>query len=95
LLYDEKTERKRNSIEDGILTRNHLTTYRNVELETIEMASYWQKRKEKVAYTVRQNTFCLKACLHSAHIENIEKRMRNFAPTATTAAWRQCGFCTS
>ncbi len=28
--------------------------------------------------TVRQKTFCLKACLHSAQIENIEKRMRNF-----------------
>ena len=33
----------------GILTRNHLTTYRNVELARIEMASYWQKRKEQVA----------------------------------------------
>ena len=42
----------RNSNKDGILTRNQLTTYRNVELETINKASYWQKRKEKVAYNV-------------------------------------------
>ena len=41
--------KKRNSIEKGILIRNQLTTYRNVELETINLASYWQKRKEKVA----------------------------------------------
>lgn len=27
-----------------------MTTYRNVESETIEMASYWQKRKQQVAY---------------------------------------------
>ena len=42
--------KKRNSIEKGILIRNQLTTYRNVELETIDKASYWQKRKEQVAY---------------------------------------------
>ena len=42
--------KKRNSIEKGILIRNQLTTYRNVELTRIEMASYWQKRKELVAY---------------------------------------------
>ena len=42
----------RNSNKDGILTRNQLTTYRNVELETINKASYWLKRKEKVAYNV-------------------------------------------
>ncbi len=40
----------RNSNKDGILTRNNLTTYRNVELETIDMASYLQKRKQQVAY---------------------------------------------
>jgi hypothetical protein len=43
--------KKENSIEDEILTRNHLTTYRNVELETIDKASYQQKRKELVAYS--------------------------------------------
>ena len=40
----------RNSKKDGILTRNNLTAYRNVESETIEMASYWQERKKQVAH---------------------------------------------
>ena len=34
----------RNSNKDGILTRNQLTTYRNIELTRIDKASYWQKR---------------------------------------------------
>ena len=42
--------KKENSIEHEILTRNHLTTYRNVELKTIDKASFQQKRKELVAY---------------------------------------------
>ena len=42
--------KKENYIEHEILTRNHLTTYRNAELETIDKASYLQKRKELVAY---------------------------------------------
>ncbi len=42
--------KKENSIEDEILTRNHLTTYKNIELKTIDKASYQQKRKALVAY---------------------------------------------
>ena len=42
--------KKENSIEHEILTRNHLTNYRNVKLKTIDKASYQHKRKELVAY---------------------------------------------
>jgi len=69
--------KKENSIEDEILTRNHLTTYRNVELARIEMASYWQKRKKKVAYYVWTKYFLLKSlpsfCTYRKHRETHAK----------------------
>ncbi len=45
----EKRERY-NSIEEGILTRNQLTTLRNKELQTIDKASHQENLKELVAY---------------------------------------------
>ena len=41
--------KKENSIKHEIPTRNLLKTYRNIELKTIDKASYQQKRKELVA----------------------------------------------
>ncbi len=69
--------KKRNSIEKGILIRNQLTTYRNVELTRIEMASYWQKRKEKVANDSLTTNTLLKSlpsfCTYRKHRETHAK----------------------
>jgi predicted ATPase len=47
--FRRQTERKKILLKHEILTRNHLTTCRNLEIETIDKASYQQKRKEQVA----------------------------------------------
>ena len=77
--------KKRNSIEKGILIRNQLTTYRNVELETIDKAWYWQKRKEQVAYDGLTKYFLLITPAFILQLEKKRKRMRTFAPTATNS----------